>query len=71
MAQNDRIHNYWLWIVRATREVTTNIYRTCNSSQASGTDHQTPENQELNMNILTIFSFELFLMEQNAFINGL
>lgn len=39
--------------------------------KASGTDHQTPENQELNMNILTIFSFELFLMEQNAFINGL
>lgn len=28
--------------------------------KASGIDHQTPENKELNTNILTIFSFELF-----------
>lgn len=67
MAQNDRTHNYQLWIVKSNIKKSQQIFtELATAVKASGTDHQPPENQELNMKISTVFSFDLFLIKQNG-----
>lgn len=48
------------------KKVTTNIYKTCNSSQGLRYWPSVSRKSRVNKNILNCFLFELFLMKQNG-----